>query len=182
MLSASAAVVALIATTAALGSNPSAPPSPLASFPGGLVTAQGAGAVRFGASEAQVRRWTGNPVFTIRGSDRDKNAVIWGWQCPGAGRNVCETRFGFVGGRFTAFCTESPVFRTAHGVRPGIAVANATRLEPRVPLLNDVPKAWKGLRVPRLALIPSHAFSTPDRIWALYASSGQNRAFNPNCA
>ena len=95
----------------------------------GVVTTKSVGPVPFGATIARVRAWAGPPEVVsppLKGYPIPKHrpgTVVLVYACKGAGKHdVCHTTFGFAGGRLVSFMTQSGLFRTAHGARPGMPV------------------------------------------------------------
>lgn len=128
----------------------------------GIVTTKSVGPISFGASIARVRAWAGPPEDVSppqKGYPIPKHrpgTVVLVYACKGAGKHdVCHTTFGFAGGRLVSFMTQSGLFRTAHGARPGMPVDEATRREPGLTIVRDGP-GWKGRKVPTLAAVSWH--------------------------
>lgn len=146
----------------------------------GVVTLKAVAAVPFGSPSSRLREWAGPPDFTspplhsypVPGHGKD--VVVWGYECTGANHHACHTLFGFRNNRLATFCTGSPLFATPGGAHPGMTIAEARRLEPRVKWSNQ--PSWRGKRIPSFIFTKAGG-----HMFGLFVSPGTKPAFPPNC-
>jgi hypothetical protein len=148
----------------------------------GVVAAQGIGPLRFGATMAEVRRWAGTPEFTSPPQDgypfprRRPGTTILGYHCTGFAGHSCHTLFGFAQGRLTTFSTNSSLFRTRSGVRPGMRVAEIDRRDPPL-FVDQTCPAWQGKSIPTLMVSAPQGYA-----YTLYArTTARPAVFAPGC-